>query len=228
VINGGVEGYSPINVLFELDRYRSLRPEIVTLFIGWNALYSRAPWPDAWENRLRIVWFVSRAYKVLMATFGDSQVYAKRMYNRELKPNPVSPKVGALQAYTPPFMGRIERIIDVFESTGIEVVLVTLPGLFMMSTNPTPRALKIGHLPAFTENPFVLAKLTERYNAVLRALAARRGLGIIDLEKWSVDAFEPREAFFADSVHLTVDGLEMIGDFMADQLIGRLEKLRQG
>ncbi len=224
VINGGVEGYCTINVLFELDRYRSLKPEIVTLFIGWNALYSRLPWPNAWENRLRIVWLVSRAYNILMAISGDSQAYAKRMYNRQLKPDPVSPKVGALQAYTPPFMGRIERIIDEFESIGTEVVLVTLPGLFTVSGNPSPQALKIGHLPAFTENPFVLAKLTERYNAALRALADRRRLGIIDLEKWSVSAFQPRESFFLDSVHLTARGLEMIGSFMAEQLAGRVKK----
>ena len=93
-----------------------------------------------------------------------------------------------------------------------------------MSGNPSPQALKIGHLPAFTENPFVLAKLTERYNAALRALADRRRLGIIDLEKWSVRAFQPRESFFLDSVHLTARGLEMIGSFMAEQLAGRVKK----
>jgi len=228
VINGGVEGYSPRNFLYEIERYKSLKPEIVTLYIGWNALFSRVPWPDSWEKRLRIVWLVKHSSTTLRAIFGDPQVYARKMYNRSLKPDLSSPEVQRLHDYIPPFMGRIERLIDEFESIGTRVVLVTLPGLFTVSANPSPQALKIGHLPYFTENPFVLAKLTERYNAALRALAARRGLGIVDLEKWSAEAFKPREAFFSDSVHLTAHGLEMIGNFMADRLAGRLEELRQG
>ena len=95
-----------------------------------------------------------------------------------------------------------------------------------MSAKPTPQALKIGHLPEFTENPFVLAKLTERYNIALRVLAKRRDLGLIDLEKWSVQALRPREDFFLDSVHLTGSGLDMIGNYMADQLANRILKIR--
>ena len=43
--------------------------------------------------------------------------------------------------------------------------------------DPSPRALEIGHLPTFTDNPFVLARMAERYNEALRALARDRGLG---------------------------------------------------
>lgn len=224
VINGGVEGYFPINILYELDRYRSLKPKIVTLYIGWNALYSHIPWPDAWVNSLRLVWLFEQSRRTLRPKFANQRAQAEKLFNRVPKPEPVSSDVRTLETYVPPFLERIERIVDEFESIGTEVVLVTLPGLFTVSGNPTPRALKIGYLPEFTDNPYVLAKLTERYNATLRALAARRGLGVIDLEKWSVSAFQPREAFFLDSVHLTARGLEMIGSFMADQLAGRVKK----
>ena len=223
-INGGVEGYSSRNVLYEIERYKSLKPEVVTLFIGWNALFSGVPWPDAWENMFRGVWLFNRAARTLMAIIGDSQTHAERLYLREPKPFPNTADVQGLNAYTPPFLEKIEAIVDAFQSNGTEVVLLTLPGLFSTTVPPSPRALEIGHLPYFTENPYVLAKLTERYNATLRDLAVRRGLVIIDLEKWSNGVFQPRDAFFSDSVHLTARGLDMVGDFIADHLANRLLK----
>lgn len=60
----------------------------------------------------------------------------------------------------------------------------------------SPKALNVGHLPYFTENPFVLAKLTERLNVALRGLAERRGFGLIDFEAWSIQALQPRDIFF--------------------------------
>lgn len=222
VVNGGVEGYSPRNTLYEIERYKALKPEFVTLYIGWNSLFSNVPWNDSLENRLRAVWLFRHARRTLRALMGDQKAYAVKMYNRVLKPDPNTDKVKALETYKPPDMVRIERIIDEFESIGTRVILVTLPGLFTMRDTPSSRSLKIGHLPYFTENPYVLAKLAERYNAALRTLAERRGLDIIDLEKWSHQALQPRDAFFSDSVHLTAKGLEMIGTFMADQFESRL------
>ncbi|NQU57973.1 MAG: SGNH/GDSL hydrolase family protein [Rhodospirillales bacterium] len=227
VINGGVEGYAPRNILYEIERYKSLKPEIVTLYIGWNALSSGDPWPDAWENRVRSVWLFKRAARTLKAYFGDSRAQAERMYSRDLKPDRDGPDVKGLSAYTPPFMEKIETIVEQFQSIGTEVVLVTLPGLFTLSEPPTPKALKIGHLPESTKNPYVLAKLTERYNAALRILAAKRGLAVIDLEKWSASVLQPREAYFSDSVHLTAQGLDLIGAYMATRLAKRLENLRK-
>ena len=150
VVNGGVEGYFPINVLFEIERYKSLKPEVVTLYIGWNALFSRVPWPHAWENRLRIVWLYKLANRTLKVISGDQQVDAKKLFNRVPKPDPASSALRTLEAYDPPFMDMIEKIIDEFESIASPVVLVTLPGLYTVSGKPTPRALKIGHLPEFT------------------------------------------------------------------------------
>lgn len=224
VLNGGVEGYSPRHLLYEIKRYKLLKPEIITLYIGWNALFSSVPWTDAWENTLRMVWLFEQASQTLRVLYGDPRAYAMKMYNRVLKPVPDSPEVKALKTFQPPFIDKIEKIIDEFESIGSRVVLVTLPGLFTMSVKPLPRALEIGHLPFFTENPYVLAMLTERYNATLRELAGRRDLGIIDLEKWSVGAFKSREAFFSDSVHLNERGLEMVGVYMADWFAASLKK----
>lgn len=226
VINGGVEGYLPHDVLLEMDRYKAVKPAIATLYIGWNALYKQTPWPDSWENKLRLTWLAISAYRALQTRL-DSVAYARSLLGRTPMPDSHLPEVKSLESYDPPFMDEIEKIVDEMAAAGADVVLVTLPGLFSLSERPTPRALAIGHLPQFTNNPFVLAMLTDRYNAALRKLAHHRGLGIIDLEKWSVDALRPRDAYFMDSVHLSAQSLELIGAFMAEQLAPRIEGLQK-
>jgi lysophospholipase L1-like esterase len=41
---------------------------------------------------------------------------------------------------------------------------------------------------------------------------------VIDLARWSEEALRPREDYFLDSVHLTREGQNMIGEFMAEKL----------
>jgi hypothetical protein len=96
--------------------------------------------------------------------------------------------------------------------------LVTLPGLYAMDEEPSDLALQVGHLPTFTDNPYVLAKMSEQYNIALRNLAAQRGLLVIDLEQWSKTALQPRDQYFFDSVHLYEEGQAMIGLYMAQEL----------
>ena len=39
VVNAGVEGYAPRDVVLELDRLKALRPDVATIYLGWNALF---------------------------------------------------------------------------------------------------------------------------------------------------------------------------------------------
>ncbi len=218
VVNGGVEGYAPRNVLREMGRYGKLKPEIATLYIGWNPLYSRNPDVYRLEDRIRSAWAGREIARLFRAVVQGKRIDALSLYNREMNPDRLSPKVDDLGSYQPPFLGDVETVIDGLQAMGTRVVLVTLPGLFTMEDTPTAKALKIGHLPEFTDNPYVLAGITARYNQSLRVLGKRRGLKVIDLEAWSRSALKPRDAYFFDSVHLTPEGLEKIGRFMADQL----------
>jgi lysophospholipase L1-like esterase len=218
VINGGVEGYAPQNILNEMERYGKLRPNLVTLYIGWNALFSPEPSPMGPGTWSRIPWLLDRSRRLIQALTQDPRDHAVQLYNRALVPNPKARELAALDHYEPPFMDGITRIIDHFAETGTPVALVTLPGLFTLDTEPTPRALELGHLPPFTDNPFVLAKLTHGYNQKLRDLAKDRGLHLVDLESWSRDELRPRHTYFTDSVHLTPEGLKRIGNHMAGAL----------
>jgi len=213
-----VEGYAPRNLLYEIDRYIGLHPEVVTIFIGWNALYSPILWLEKYEQTVRALWFIRNLKRSLYRQFKGERAYAKEMLMRSPHPDALSGEVMYAEKYSPNFLAKIEEIIDRFEAKGSRVFLLTLPGLLASDELLTLKALKIGHLPAFTRNPYVLAKVTQRYNERLRDLASRRGLGLIDLATWSRKNLNPREDFFSDSVHPTREGLIRIGGYIAEQL----------
>ena len=112
-------------------------------------------------------------------------------------------------------------------AAGSEVVLVTLPGLYASDRDPSSRALEIGHLPTFTDNPFVLARMAERYNDQLRALARERGLVLVDLDAWCRRELQPPEDHFVDTVHLDERAQERAGVFLAQALAPLLSQERR-
>jgi lysophospholipase L1-like esterase len=220
VINAGVNGYGPANLLARLDEFEALRPDLVTLYIGWNALYSETFMKEGrgflgHSSALRIL---NDAYDKAVATMDDPQAAALAAYERPKHPDRGAPEVVALDEYTPAFLPQIRRILDRFQADGRPVVLITLPGLYVMDEAPTPRALAKGHLPVFTDNPYVLARMTERYNDSLRELARARGLTLIDLDAWGRKALEPRADHFFDAVHLYEEGQRLIGLHLAQAL----------
>jgi hypothetical protein len=115
--------------------------------------------------------------------------------------------------------------VDEMQAAGSRVVLVTLPGLYASDRDPSPRALEIGHLPAFTDNPFVLARMAERYNDQLRRLASERGLGLVDLDSWCRQELRPADEHFVDSVHLDERSQERAGTFLAQALAPLINEL---
>lgn len=218
VINGGVEGYSTRNVLYELERYVRLKPDIVILYIGWNDLYSPYRWLNKTENAFRFPWLLRNVNRSLQRWKSGEEQYARSNKNRKKRPDASSEEVKRLKNYSPQFLGNYRKIIDAFEDVKSKFYLVTLPGLYRTGLPPTLKALKLGHLPVFTDNPYVLAMMTERLNQKLRELSVQQNIGLIDLEKWSETELLPREHYFSDSVHLNVKGLEKIGRYLAEKL----------
>jgi lysophospholipase L1-like esterase len=218
VINAGVEGYGPANVLGRIEEFKALRPEITTIYIGWNALYAE---PESYgvEYYLKSVHLFRKAYgKVREKIFGRTET-ALEAYSKPKHVQRDAPEVKALDGFTPRFMTDLERIVKEMRAAGSEVVLLTLPGLFVMDEEPSPQALKVGHLPTFTDNPYVLAKISEEYNKRLRRLAVSQNLVLVDLEEWSNESLKPRDRFFFDSVHLYEEGQTRIGKYLAEQLL---------
>ena len=225
VVNGGVEGYAPADVLARIDEFRALRPALTTVYIGWNALYTERWLEDhsglrRWSAGARLV---GRALDLARARFGGRQA-AIEAYERPKHPDRASAQVRLAAGYTPSFLPDVVRIVDEMLAAGSEVVLVTLPGLYASDRDPASRALEIGHLPTFTDNPFVLARMAERYNDQLRALARERGLVLVDLDAWCRRELQPPENHFVDTVHLDERAQERAGDFLAQVLAPQLAR----
>jgi lysophospholipase L1-like esterase len=220
VVNGGVEGYSPDDVLARLDELRALRPQLVTLYIGWNALYRDSFLDDARgaRRRLHSARMLARALEAARARLGDHRQAAAEAYERQRRPDRAAEELRLLDGYVPSFLADVARIVESLQAAGSRVVILTLPGLYSTDRDPSPGALEIGHLPTFTDNPFVLARMAEGTNEALRALARERGLMLVDLERWARETLAPPERHFIDSVHLDERSQERLGEHLAEAL----------
>jgi lysophospholipase L1-like esterase len=220
VVNGGVEGYAPDDVLARIDEFAALRPQLVTLYVGWNALYRERFIEDARGARryLHSARLLSRVLEAARARLSDRHQTAVEAYERPRRAEREARELRLLEEYVPSFFPAVIRIVEAMQAAGSRVVILTLPGLYATNESPSPRALAIGHLPTFTDNPLVLARMAERYNEALRALARERGIDLVDLDRWARDALLPAEDHFIDSVHLDERGQERLGVHLAEAL----------
>jgi lysophospholipase L1-like esterase len=215
VINGGVEGYGPKHHLLQLDRYQRLQPDIITIYIGWNALF--AEHPKVLRGSLASVDLAKRV--LLRLQRRDSpQEAALALYHRPKRPDPIAPDLAKARAYEPSFLGEVDSLVRAAQAMRARVVLVTLTGLYTTTHAPTPKALEVGHLPLYTDNPYVFAMMVERYNEGLRQISRDLGADLIDAAVWGDTALVPRDDQFFDSVHLWENGQVKLGRFLGQQL----------
>jgi hypothetical protein len=193
---------------------------LTTLYIGWNALFTERYLRDvSGLNRyLASARLASQAWELLQAKFVDRRRAAIEAYERPKRPDRTAREIQLLDDYAPSFLPDVTRIVEEMQSGGSKVVVLTLPGLYSMGREPSSRALEIGHLPPFTDNPFVLARMAERYNNALRLLARDRSLPLVDLDRWTSETLTPADAHFIDSVHLDDQSQARLGKYLAQQI----------
>ncbi|MEW6200538.1 MAG: SGNH/GDSL hydrolase family protein [bacterium] len=232
VINVGIDGYGTEIVLKRLDYYLSFDPDIVTIYIGWNSLFFdeaglNPPYKrylTQFANNFRTISVTRKLIRkfLKMGEYGEPiELYSKnKYYNNKDK------DAQRASVYYPTFFRDMEKIVERIKRNGKTPVLITLPGLFLTSQKPTEKALKMGHLPYITSNAYVLAKMVESYNDTLRSYAVENDIYLIDLEKWSLTAFNERDKWFYDSLHTTEDGMIEIGKYLAVELVPVIDKIK--
>ncbi|MBF0326117.1 MAG: SGNH/GDSL hydrolase family protein [Alphaproteobacteria bacterium] len=218
-VNAGVEGYAIRNALIELPVYQSLRPQVCVVMLGWNDIFAQVPLPS-WARNLRVLDVARRGIRMVATSIQPvDPAQSARKQRDKAKHLDQGDHMIALARQTPTkLVDNLERLGDGLSGVGCRVALATLPGLYRAGEFPSTRALEIGHLPEFTDNPQVLAEMTAAANAAIRELSARRSWQLIDLDDWSRSGLAPKEDFFTDSVHVTGAGLRRIGEAIADQL----------
>jgi len=209
VINAGVEGYSPQNLILRLPYYLSFEPDYMSVFIGWNAL-DESPRILFWENHSRIFKTLRKFYLKL-----KSRAISKTPCYR---PDPS-------YRYRPEVVPQVEELLEIISESGVKPVLLTMPGLFGQLP-PSPQALQLGAQET-QGNAFYLAEQTRRYNQALFSLALGKRIQLVDLAGWSQKAFTPREAYFFDAVHFNDRASEKIGIYLAKVLEPELKNPAQ-
>lgn len=218
IINAGVEGYNPKNVLNEMPRYLALKPEIVTIYIGWNEIFATDIDVIGAAVPLKSLWLIRHALNAVNGLMDKDASSATHAYQKKLHINTNSQVLKKIRNHNFQWLNDIREIITGFHAIDTEVYLVTLLGLFQSDQLPSKDELVIGHLPVGTDNPLVLAALTDQANDFLRSEALRDGVHLIDLQKWGKSKLQPPASYFFDSVHFNRQGLEEVGNYIASEL----------
>lgn len=216
VINGGVKGYTPTNVMYRIEEFKNLKPDLTTVYLGWNVLYTfDAIRAHRW---LHSPLLLKSAWIRLQWALRGRQAVANESYYRAKNLDKSDSDLGSIGPYKREFLRELETIATTMRASGSRVVIVTLPALFLPGEWPSDHALEIGHMPEYTNNPLVFARLTEEYNQAVRELARAAGFTLVDLNAWARQNLRPTDEYFLDSLHLTEEGQQKIGQYMAEQI----------
>ncbi|OAN55106.1 SGNH/GDSL hydrolase family protein [Magnetospirillum moscoviense] len=215
-VNAGVEGYSTLNALHERPRLVAIRADVCLLMIGWNDLFAEDGRYGTLGGHFHFAGMIRRVSRFLADS--DRSAADKALRDRPKRPVVDDADVRRYQGYRPAFVDDLERLGVTLEQGGCRIAISTLAGLYTDNEPPSAKALAIGHLPAFTDNPYVLAAMTAGTNNALRGLAARHGWHLVDIAAWADRTAHPRADWFSDGVHLWAWALARLGDELAREL----------
>jgi lysophospholipase L1-like esterase len=219
VINAGIEG---LNSELALRRLRSrvvpLRPDVVTLYIGWNDLMKFDPDGQVEEPRLALVarwldrlWTVKGLRKLLF-------------YNlrRRIAPPRTGPesRTGRYADYRPAvFEGNLRAMIASVRAIPAAVMLMTLPTAVHddMSIDEVLRSNL--QFPYFRGANAIgdFVDLIGAYNRTIRRVAADEGVPLVDLAA-EFAARPDRSKLFLDTMHASDPGRILIAEALEREL----------
>lgn len=225
VVNGGVEGYAPRNALLELNAYTALKPEIIVIYLGWNAMFLAANDASMYDPTFKTLWLLRRIRYVISKLFSNQNAVASAQFKRQLNAISSDPEIARWRQLPTPFLPDVIKLVSELRKTGAEVYVVNLFGLYQSDRQPSEKALSIGHLPLAMDNSFSFAAMTDRYNEDITTLVGKAGAKVIDFQAWGRQNLQPPEAYFFDSVHFNSVGLERVGAFLAQQLVQKVKAL---
>ncbi len=219
VVNAGIEGLNSELALRRLEsRVVPLKPDLVTIYIGWNDLMKFDPDGQVESPRLALIarwldrlWTVKGLRKLLF-------------YN--LRPRLAPPRTGPESRthryadYRPAvYEKNLHTMIATARAIPADVVLMTLPSVVSddMGVEDVRRANV--QFPYFRGANAVgdFVDLIAAYNHTIRRVAAEEGVPVVDLAL-EIDARPDRRALFLDTMHANEAGREAIADILAREL----------
>jgi lysophospholipase L1-like esterase len=194
VINAGVPGYSSLQGLRLLEsEMAGYRPDIVTVFFGWNDHWLARSFPDREQKApSRGAQFLldhasrSRLFQALVKLSASVRRLARgRRASETYRVSPVD------------YRGNLERMIDDAERGGFRIVLVTAPAAYQQAADVPDYLVQDRFIPDKT----TLLTLHREYNEIVRQVARRRGVPLADCAA-TFDASPRRKGLFGeDGIH---------------------------
>jgi lysophospholipase L1-like esterase len=219
VINAAIEG---LNSELALRRFETkvapLKPDIVTVYLGWNDLMKFDPSGQVEHPGLGIIaraidqlWLVKAMRKVIF--------YSVRPNVSAPATGPAS-RTGAFRDYRPSvFENNLHKIIQAARADGAKVAVMTLPSV--VSADMTPDDLRRANVvfpyysSAYAVGDYV--DLIAAYNGSIRTVARAEGVQLVDLAD-EIDGRPDRRKLFLDTMHANQRGRELIADILAQHL----------
>jgi lysophospholipase L1-like esterase len=222
VINAGIEGLNSELALRRLEtKVVPLKPDIITVYLGWNDLMKFDPMGQVERPGFGIV---ARALDRLWLIKGMRKLVFYYIRPRLSAPatGPAS-HTGVFSQYRPAvFENNLRSIIRVARDSGVKILLLTLPSV--VSEDMTLDDLRQANV-VFPYYPSAYAvrdyvDLIAAYNDSIRTVAATEGVVLVDLAK-ELDGRPDRRQLFFDTMHPSQRGRELIADILARRLLER-------
>jgi lysophospholipase L1-like esterase len=224
VINAGIEGY---NSDFALDRIKNeivgYRPNLVTIYIGWNDLMKVNPNHSAATGK----------YPFLAAVLDQSYIVKalKKLIYIDLRPWLFQPKVGAsikdahaYDAFLPErYRENLASMINLLRQNGIEAMLFTLPTVVVPGMSREDLQRQKVFFPYFA-GAYSLERflsLHHAYNRVIRSVGQQYNVPVVDLEE--IFNRQDKNELFWDTMHPNEKGNRLI----AKTVFGKVQEERR-
>jgi lysophospholipase L1-like esterase len=232
--NAGLDGQSTYGHLILLrDFIVSLKPKIAVFLIGVNDIeredlttydQSLAPSWTRWqkagvflEDHLELV---SLAHNVLRMArtsyrgFGHSELDLTRLTRLEDDPKTTAATLAQQDAPLRHYAERLNAIIDLCRTNGIEPVFVTQPVLYGDARDPVTGVDLALIQVRGAINGRLQWRVLEMYNDATRRVAASRGVLLVD----AAHEMPKDSRLYYDLMHFTNDGAAHLGNVIADHL----------
>jgi len=244
VNNAGIQGHSTFGHLALLKQVvLPLRPKIVLLLIGVNdyALSSMNHWdsrcPDAGACAAitRFSWLLRWSYLLSVpyawslhreAVASGVAAYAMHDGPFVLATLPTTNETDAVREsyvqghrtrYLPGYRHRVMEIIAACRKAGVEPVLITQPHL-LGSENDPETGVPLSTISMGGISGALFWILLEEYNGVLREVAAKENVFLIDLAHY----IPKSSRYYYDLLHFSNEGSALVADAVSSRLVSWL------
>lgn len=215
VVNGGIAGLNSDEAIGRLGyALEVLRPDLVTIYLGWNDLMKLPPRSQTSSVPLSSLW---RKVDQLWLSRG-----LRKLFFYYLRARLKSPRAGAngesgrFARFRPSyFEANLRTLISKSREMGAQPILVTLPHPLRRDLQPIDLVDRHIQFPYFYSGNALgdFMDLIASYNETIRRVGREAGVPVADVAARFDRVTEP-SAYFLDTMHPTTRGNALIAEYL--------------